>query len=432
MKRVSRLAFSAAVGLVFALTLAAVTFAQTPAPPKPGATPLPIAIPVASLTIDGTITNQTPGGTLPVTMTVMLYGYDRKAPTLQMAATSDSKGKVRFEDVANKPGRSFGLVATVGRTTYGGDLRSPNPGTTEMTATLKIFDTTTDTSQMRVTGMFVLGEFLSEKELQVVNAYFLSNRGDRAVEDGERAADGQTGTLRFALPTAATDVQFQGESADRFIRTDDGFLTTWGIPPGENVGRVIVSYSLPYTGQMRLELPVGYPVEAEKVLLVDQGVTLASPHLKDKGTDQRQDGERLRVYEGEALPANQPLILDLSGRPKVTHVDPGEASMQLIESASASRGLVLDLRQRIGLGIVAFGLMLLAAGAVWWVWSKRRASADADSGLSPKHKALIQVLASLDEAHDAGKIDEEDYARQRPVLKGALLRVLETGPDPST
>jgi len=428
MKRLSVLLVAVAIVLALFAAFAGISLAQTPSPP----TPPPTETPVVSLTVVGQLTNETAGGTLPITTTVTLYGYDGQSLALTTPAVADSAGKVRFEGVANKPGRSFALTAAVGRTTYQTGLQPPQPGATELALTLKTYSSTTDASQVRVAQMYVLGEFLSEKELQIVNAYFLSNKGDHAVEDGERAADGRTATLRFALPKRATGVQFQGENADRFIRTDDGFLTTWGIPPGDNVGRVIVSYSLPYTGQLHMELPLQYAVQAAKALLVDQGVALTSPLLKDQGTVRRQDGATLRSYTGEAIAAGQSLALDFSGIPKLAAVEAGNAPNAPNEAGAVSLvpAPAPDFRQQIALRIVAFGLILLSAAVVWWARARRRVRHDEHAGVSPPrgHSVLVQALASLDEAHDAGKIGDADYARQRQILKAALVSALENPP----
>ncbi len=426
MKRLSVLPIALVLGLSLTFAFAVVTAAQTPAPPAPGSPPPPTEAPVASLTVVGQITNGTAGGTLPITTTVVLYGLDGQAVALKTPGIADAAGKVRFEGVANTPGRSFGLTAIVGRTTYFTDLQPPQPGATELALTLKIYDTTSDASQVDVAEMYVLGEFLSAQELQITNAYILSNKGDRAIEDSEKAPDGRIATLRFTLPKGATGVQFQGESAERIIPTDDGFLTTWGIPPGDNVSQVAVRYTLPYTGQLHLESRVQYPVQIVNMMLVDQGVALASSQLKEQGTGQRQDGAMMRAYTGEALAAGQALAFDLSGAPKVAPAGVGNAPMD--SSGAAAAPPAPDNRRRIALGIVAFGAALLVASVIWWARSARRVESDKQAGVSPEHSALVQALAYLEEAHEAGEIGDVDYARQHQALKAALVSVLENPP----
>ena len=428
MKRLSVLPIALVLGLSLAFAFAVATSAQTLAPPTPISPPPPTEAPVASLTIVGQITNGTPGGSLPITTTVLLHGYDGQTMASMTPGVADASGQFRFEGVENKGGRAFGVTATVGRITYGSELQPPPPGATELALTLQIYDTTSDASQVRVAQMVVLGEFLSAQELQIINAYILSNQGDRAVEDSEKALDGRIATLRFTLPKGATGVQFQDESAERFIRTDDGFLTTWGIPPGDRVSQVVVRYTLPYTGQLRLESQLQYPVQVVNVLLVDQGVALASPQLQEQGTVQRQDGATLLSYTGAAFAAGQSLAFDLSGAPQVAPADAGNVPTDTSAVAAAPQAPAPDNRRRIALGIVAFGVALLVASAVWWARTARRDENDEQAVLSSGPGALVQALANLDELREAGEIGDADYARQRQVLKAALGSALENPP----
>jgi hypothetical protein len=428
MKRPPVLPITLVLSFWLAFAFAVATFAQTSAPATPSSPPPPTEAPIASLTIVGQITNGTPGGSLPITTSVLLHGYDGQTMALMTPGVADASGQFRFEGVENKGGRAFGVTATVGRTTYFSDLLPPDPGATELALALKIYDTTSDVSQVGVAQMYVLGEFLSEQELQIINAYSLSNKGDRAVEDSEKAPDGRPATLRFTLPKGATDVQIRGESAEHFILTDDGFLTTWGIPPGDNVSQVMVRYTLPYTGQLLLESQVQYSVQVVNVLLADQGVALASPQLQEQGTRQRQDGMMMRVYTGEALAAGQSLAFDLNGIPKVAPTGAGNAPRDPGGAATAPPAPAPDYRQRVALGLVALGLTLLGACAIWWARAARPTKEDDLAGVAAAHKALVQALADLDEAHEAREIADADYTRQRQTLKAALVSALENSP----
>jgi hypothetical protein len=172
-----------------------------------------------TLTILGQITNGTAGGSLPVTTTVSLYAVDGQSLAFTMPGTADASGKVRFDNVAFNPGRTYALGAVEGTVQYQSDLVPPKDGEKTLTVPLQIYDTTTDTSRVRVDEMSVVGQFLSDKELQIINAYVLSNEGDRAVEGGEKTANGQRATLRFYLPAGAKSVEFQGDDGKKFART---------------------------------------------------------------------------------------------------------------------------------------------------------------------------------------------------------------------
>lgn len=413
------------LGLFVTLAYSVAASAQTPTPPN---SPPSVTEPATSpLIIAGQLSNGTPGGSLPITTSVVLHAFDGDTMTSMTPGMADGSGRFRFEGVPNQQGRVFGVTATLGRTTYLSEPLNPKPGEAELPLTLKVFDTTTDAGQVRVEQLFVVGEFLNANELQLTNAYLLSNDGDHAVEGGEKGPDGQTATLRFDLPVGATGVQFQDEGANRFIRTSDGFLTTWGIPPGDQTGQVIVRYTLPYTGELHLETKVQYPVQALSLMQLDQGVALTSPQLKEKGTEQRQDGATVLEYAGESLSAGQSLVLDLKGAPVLSPVsgtNSKPSQYEVITEAQVSTPRAAN-RQPIVIGIGAFAVLLMVAGAIGLVWTRRSVEDDEYASAVDEQRVLILALADLDEAHEAGEIDDKAYAFQRQALKTTLVTALE-------
>ena len=399
--------------------------AQTPTPPN--SPPSVTELATSPLIIVGQLSNGTPGGSLPITTSVVLHAFDGDTMTSMTPGMADGSGRFRFEGVPNQQGRVFGVTATLGRTTYLSEPLNPKPGEAELPLTLKVFDTTTDAGKVRVKQMLVVGEFLNQNELQLVNAYLLSNDGDHTVEGGEEAPDGQTATLRFSLPPGATGVQFQDEGANRFIRTNDGFLTTWGIPPGDQTAQVIVRYTLPYTGELHLETKAQYPILALSLMQLDQGVALTSPQLKEKGAGQRQDGATVREYAGESLTAGQSFVLDLKGAPvlsPVSGINSKSGQNEVVTEAQVTTPKAAN-RQPVLIGIGAFAVLLMVAGAIGLVWTRRSAEDDEYACAVDERRVLILALADLDEAHEAGEIEDQTYAFQRQTLKTTLVAALE-------
>ena len=432
MKRSSIWPISIAIvlGLLVTLAYTIAVSAQTPTPPSPISPTAETKPATNPLVIVGLLSNGTPRGSLPITTSVVLHAFDGDTMTSMTPGVADASGRFRFEGVPNQQGRVFGVTATLGRTTYLSEPLYPKPGEAELPLTLKVFDTTIDAGQVRVEQLFVVGEFLNANELQLTNAYLLSNDGDHTVEGGEEAPDGQTATLRFSLPPGATGVQFQDEGANRFIRTNDGFLTTWGIPPGDQTAQVIVRYTLPYTGELHLETKVQYPVQALSLMQLDQGVALTSPQLKEKGTGQRQDGAKVREYAGESLAAGQSFVLDLKGAPVLSPVSSANTQSAQNEAVTAAPIPIPKPanRQRVVIGIGAFAVLLMVTGAAGLVWTRRSAEDDEYTSAVDEQRVLILALADLDEAHEAGEIDDQAYALQRQALKTTLVAALENRP----
>jgi hypothetical protein len=414
------------LALLLVLISASVAFAQTPAttPTVQGTTVPPAQAVPSSITILGQVSNGTPGGSLPVTMSVTLYAADNaQSVAFTTNGTTDASGKVRFDKVAYQPGRAYALVTTLGTVQYQSNPAEPKANET-LILPVKIYDTTTDSSHVRIDQMYVIAHFSSETQLQVVNAYLLENNGDRTVQGGQKTNDGKQATLRFPLPAGARSVSFQGDQGGNYVLSKDGFLTVGGIPPGLQRTPLVVSYALPYTMQLRLETRAPYPVQNVNVAVAQQGVTLTAPSLKDQGLQTDQNGTSYRVYTGTALAAGQALALELQGLPKIgapeqSTSQPGAGAVTLVTPAAG--GLEWDDKRLAGGALAGAGLLVVLVALLWYVIMGRRREADA----SGEHRVLYDAIADLDEEHEAGKIGDEDYAQQRQLLKEALLAAME-------
>lgn len=415
-------ALATVMGILLVSAVFSVTLAETPVPADQSISAQATEPPPTILTVVGQITNGTPGGSLPVTMTVTLYAVDGPALAFSTVGTADASGKIRFDNVAYQSGRTYALAAVQGTVQYHSDLVPPKDGEKTLTLPLQIYDITTDTSRVRVDEMYVAGQFLSDKELQVINAYVLSNEGDRTVEGGEKTANGQPATLRFYLPAGASNVEFQGDDGKKFSRTEDGYVTTWGVPPGINAAQVVMRYTLPYNGQMHLETRVQYPVQNVSVLMAGQGITLTSSSLVDQGTQTGQDGVVRQVYGGATLAAGQLLAFDLNGTPIVVAPTAAQGSTSSVAApATSAPEIKQDDRRLLGMGVVAVGLLVILAVCIWRIITLRSRPVDAMG----EHRALFEALVDLDEDYETGKIDDADYADQRAFLKAALLVALQ-------
>ena len=67
----------------------------------------------------------------------------------------------------------------------------------------------------------------------------------------------------------------------------------------------------------------------------------------------------------------------------------------------------------------------MVAGAIGLVWTRRSAEDDEYASAVDERRVLILALADLDEAHEAGEIEDQTYAFQRQTLKTTLVAALE-------
>src|SRR5512136_2279312 len=255
-KKILSILIPIALAFVTVLTFASSTYAQTPVPPT------------GKITVAGQIVNGTPGGTVPVSLTLMLHAYDGNTTSQMLHSETDSTGKFRFENLDTAPGRTFEVMASAGNAAYFSPEIEPKVGQAVLDVPITIYDTTTDASQVSIERMDMQLEFIGETWVQVNEIYSLSNDGDHTVEGATQADDGTPATLRFSLPAGVKELEFQGgQLGQRFLQTADGFVDVWALPPGKGSSRVTVRYALWFNSKVHLDRKLNYATTRINVML---------------------------------------------------------------------------------------------------------------------------------------------------------------------
>jgi hypothetical protein len=237
--------------------------------------------------------------------------------------------------------------------------------------------------------------------MTVGQLYVFSNDGNATY-----GADGQA-RLHFALPAGATDISVQGAvEGENLFPTSTGFDLAQPVTPGARTAQVLLSFSLPYAGELDFEQIQSYPVASLNVLVTDLAVTLDSPTLQALGV-QTSAEMQFQNFEQPGLAAGEALRFRLSGTPAT---QPAAAAAPDIATAPATAQRPWGLITGLG----GMGVGLVVAGG--WLYF-RRAPAPKPAG---SHEALLQALAALDERWEAAKIDQADYQRERDQLKRQL------------
>jgi hypothetical protein len=75
-------------------------------------------------------------------------------------------------------------------------------------------------------------------------------------------------------------------------------------------------------------------------------------------------------------------------------------------------------------GLAIFGVVLIVTGIVLWAWQRRGAERleQLSQNESPMlgRGELLREIASLDDAYEAGEVEQSDYERRRAALKAQL------------
>ncbi len=298
---------------------------------------------------------------------------------------------------------------------------------------LFVYDTTTDPSVIAIDRLHMILTF-AEGRLMVSELYVFSNLAT-AVFVGE-SGDFNEGTVEVGVPAGAENVGFQrgfGTSLDsfipatEFIQTGTGWADTVPLRPGSGGLNLLVSYDLPYDDGLMLAHPLEYPVTSASVIMADAGVTITGESWVSQGAQATGSGSFVSYVNTELATADA-LNLTLDGRPtQVTDV----------------AGNTLPVRNQtteLIVGGVALAAMLAVGFFLVQRWRTPAAQTDSvtmsqppAAAPAPRRKpapspsddktALLQALAELDDAYEAGEIEEEEYQQQRQELKRRLTAV---------
>ena len=365
--------------------------------PDQSATSSPDATAVAisgSVTISGKVSNGS-GGTLPANLTVTLAGFDGMTQAMTLTATTDANGVYTFDNVELSENRAYMASVDYNGSTFSSDVfhSSDQPGATNIDLPISVYDTTTDSSSLRVDRMHVFFDFSDPQNIQVAELFVLNNTGTAVIVS---PAAGQ-GVVNYALPATATNLQFQdGSLGDRYLQTDTGFTDTQSVPPGSGT-QILFAYQVPYQRKLDLSIPIPLPVDSAVIMVPEGGMNLQSSQVQSMGSSEVQ-GVAIDFYSATSLTAGSTLDLKLSG------------------SASSSIGGLNTQTTSLIIGIAVLVVVLL--GITYWLFVIRRRDQvvdydDEEPEVTETSDEIMDAIIALDDRYAAGEIPEEAYQERR-------------------
>jgi hypothetical protein len=300
---------------------------------------------------------------------------------------------------------------------------------------LFVFDTTADPSVVSIDRLHMILTF-GEERLVVSELYVFSNM-ESAVFVGE-SGDFAQGTVEVGLPTGADNISFQrgfGTSMDSFIpatdfiQTGTGWADTVPLRPGPNSLNLLVNYELPYDDGLMLAHPLAYNlIGGATVIMADAGVTITDQNWVSQGA-QATAGGSFVSYVNSGLAGAESINVTLDGRPTLLMDAQGNALPVRNETNELIvGGLALAAMLAVGFFLVQRWRTVPALAAESGATPVRQAVREPQPRQSkqpnPADKnALLAAIADLDDAYDAGDMDEAEYRAQRQVLKNRLTAV---------
>lgn len=319
--------------------------------------------------IEGQVVNLTAEGGSVEGLTVTLRVFMGMAEQTPQTTITDAAGRFRFENLSTGADHGYKLHLDYQGVEYGSDLLTFSAGETTLSVPIQVYDSIESDEVVSIERAHIFVDF-RDGGLAVGEMYIFSNSSDRIYIGAEAVAEGKRATLRLSLPAGATGLAVEGgELGQRFFETENGFVDTWSLPPGQASGRLMFSYALPYDPSgYDLVRDILYPLKAINVLVADVGVDVASKQLTLEGSRGMQ-GQSYLNLTAQDLGKGERLVVHFSGSPGQP-MKGGEAVPA--QTPQASKPPLWSW--------VALGLVVLALGFVLGYPLFRRQSEERDRG----------------------------------------------------
>ena len=339
--------------------------------------------------ITGRVINETTGEPASGAEVTLAGADEAGSGRVRRTVTTGKDGSYRFASLPSDPGWLFIVDARFDDGLFpGSPFRFPDGEKPRLQTSLKVWNTTADPNSIIIDrdAMFVLP---SENSVGVVESVTVLNQTDLAYVGRGMATGASETTFGFGLPAGAGDVAIQNASLDvpELVATDFGFGITVALPPGEST--FTYSYRVPADALTYVLSKTALYPTADLLVFAGEPLEIASDRLRSVGTE-TVDGETYERWEAPGL------------------VDAGDT---VLIQASAQA----DIQWwPFALGA---GVLVAAIGAMYMVKRKRPRTGPARR----TREELIDAIASLDVALEAGTIEKEDWETQRAELKSQLL-----------
>lgn len=219
-----------------------------------------------------------------------------------------------------------------------------SPQNAESKVEITVYETTDERPDWHIKMRHVRVQ-ATDQGLLVSEMIMTENPGNRTWlgQPMDATPDAKRDAAQFMLPKGATDVQLQaGFHGWCCTRLDDAGTMSVQMPmmPGEAQYRF--AYVLPVSSA-QASLLVSAPVETKHMIafLQDDGAQIEADGLQDEGS-QAMGATNMRMFQAQAIPANQPTGLRFSGLTSAVDLQAvSDTNSQIKVFAAIGGGLVL-------------------------------------------------------------------------------------------
>lgn len=311
---------------------------------------------------------------------VTLFQVRQTGPVTTTLET-DAQGKFTFTNVITDATAYFTRVDYAGLR-YFSDILTPD-AVAAAPISMTVYETQTIPANFTLDRVHLILD-VQPKKLNGLELVQVTVPGDRAF------------FVPLPLPDKTSDVQFQDIREESIVkRLEDGTIL---YPVMPTTSEILYGIVLPFVPpDYRLQIPLKSRVSAFSLLV-------------SKTSD--------ATISGTGLVPGQPFTSQ-SGQVYLVYGAPGQEAGTTFNAAISNLPGVDNspLLQNIVLGAGGIGGLALL---VYPIYRRRTAKT---RGQVNERVMRLQALARLDDAFEAGKLDEAEYQAQREVLKAELLKI---------
>ena len=385
---------SPAAGVASSATLAPA--GQAMAVSSPVASIAPTTAAQTAGLVSGQVVNSSRGAVVSAGQVVILTGYDNFSQALVLSTTTGADGGFAFSAVPYVAGRQFLVSTRYADLNYSSDLLNFEHGSAVNNVRLAVFDVTADPSVIKVEQMHIsVSRAANTGMVDVAEMFLVSNSSDRVYVPA-------TGpVLEVPLPTGATAINLDSQRQGLDLAEGaQAVRLNSAIRPGKNATQFSFSFHLPGALPLAFEQKLGYRVKALNVFVPNATMTVQGTQLSDAGVQTLPSGAQ-RAYAAQDLASGEVVSFQVRGL--------GGSGVNAWWAAMVGPALP----------IAALALVVVLGAGLYWqrrLWLPVNEPNRAD--------ALVQAIADLDDAHEAGQLDAQPYQHQRARLKQELAALL--------
>lgn len=349
--------------------------------------------------VRGAVTNNTPGGDLPVDAPVTLQFFEEAVWTSIYTGTVQNDGSFVFADLETELGNDF-----VTRVVYGGVEYFSEPALLDgpVDVEILIFDFTNDAALVQIdqAHYFIVPD---GNTLQIAEYYLIGNGGDKTYAGEIDAVTGAHTTVQFTPPAGAISLSFDGPGlGERYVGEVGRFTDTRAVPPGNATIDVSYSYELTLTPNLVIERVMDIPI-ASVVLIVSGGeLGLQGTGLQFTGIMDTQMGPAAS-YTAGPLASLETLSFTVVSLMEEQIDQPSSGSPVAPATGQRNNG------QETGIGVI---VLIIGGFGAYQLWN-----APARLPMPEEARKLVQQIVELDQSYSQGNLEQANYQAQRKTLK---------------